>query len=431
MSPSSDSDDLFPAPPGLEAAWLKLVHHSKQFLESKNEGAGSREDHLDAIAAAWAPFLKSELINLGVLSKQYTLLMTGDHNKARQWCAQLGSETATKDVPLPQEVENFLESGSSFLDKRREYIKKTAAEAAKKECEVKREQALATKKAAATSKETTSSGKRAHSESVSPSDVKSEDQIDTDVDMDPNEDFLGTPAWCTSCSKLPKHIVQSCPDMFSENGQGRGKSHHTQSHTDAESVADALVKKKAICVCFPKKTGPAGPAVTVDSGLPVIALSVTAGPAVVEQNEATASSNTVSATSFSFDDIGKMINSGDHVIKSIGTLAQTNEGLQHIECSLRIHLSQITARVSVESHKYDAVYAEYDRVCELLLQCNLSTREFPSILATGTSATTPHPDPWPFQLVPARSITDMVVVADSSLVAVGITRNTEGNPEEV
>jgi hypothetical protein len=64
--------------------------------------------------------------------------MTGDHNKARQWCSQLGSETATKDVPLPQEVENFLESGSSFLDKRREYIKKTAAEAAKKERELKR-----------------------------------------------------------------------------------------------------------------------------------------------------------------------------------------------------------------------------------------------------------------------------------------------------
>jgi hypothetical protein len=85
-----------------------------------------------------APFLKSELIDLGVLSKQYTLLMTGDHNKARQWSSQLGSETATKDVPLPQEVENFLESGLSFLDKRREYIKKTAAEAAKKEHEVKR-----------------------------------------------------------------------------------------------------------------------------------------------------------------------------------------------------------------------------------------------------------------------------------------------------
>ncbi|KAJ7801391.1 hypothetical protein B0H14DRAFT_3489642 [Mycena olivaceomarginata] len=430
MSPSSDSDDPFPAPPGLEAAWLKLVRRSKQFQESKNEGAGSREDHLDAIAAAWAPFLKSELIDLGVVSKQYTLLMTGDHNKARQWCSQLGSETATKDVPLPQEVENFLESGSSFLDKRREYIKKTAAEAAKKERELKREQALATKKAATTPKETTSSGKRARSESVSPSDVESEDQIDTDVDMDPDEDFLGTPAWCTSCSKLPKHVVQSCPDRLSENGQGRGKSHRAQSHTD-ESVADAPVKKKAIRVRSPKKTGPAGPAVTVDSGSPVIALSVTAGSAVVDQNEAAASSNTVSATSFSFDDIGKMINSGDHVIKSIGTLAQTNEGLQRIECSLRIHLSQIAARVSVESRKYDAVYAEYDRVRELLLQRNLSTREFPSVPATGTSATTPHLDPWPFQLVPARSIADVVVVADSSLVAVGITRNTEVDPEEV
>jgi hypothetical protein len=64
--------------------------------------------------------------------------MTGDHNKARQWSSQLGSETATKEVPLPQEVENFLESGSSFLDKRREYIKKTVAEAAKKERELKK-----------------------------------------------------------------------------------------------------------------------------------------------------------------------------------------------------------------------------------------------------------------------------------------------------
>jgi hypothetical protein len=82
---------------------------------------------------------------------------------------------------------------------------------------------------------------------VSPSDVESEDQIDMDVDMDPDEDFLGTPAWCTSCSKLPKHIVQSCPDMLSENGQGRGKSHRAQSHTD-ESVADAPVKKKAVGV---------------------------------------------------------------------------------------------------------------------------------------------------------------------------------------
>jgi hypothetical protein len=33
----------------------------------------------------------------------------------------------------------------------------------------------------------------------------------------------------------------------------------------------------------------------------------------------------------------------------------------------------------VESRKYDAVYAEYDRVRELLLQRNLSTREFPSV----------------------------------------------------
>ncbi|KAJ7302512.1 hypothetical protein DFH08DRAFT_977784 [Mycena albidolilacea] len=431
MSPSSDTDDLFPAPPGLEAAWLKLVRRSKQFQESKNEGAGSREDHLDAIAAAWAPFLKSELLDLGVLSKQYTLLMTGDHNKARQWSSQLGSETATKDVPLPQEVENFLDCGSSFLDKRREYIKKTAAEAAKKECETKRELALATKKAALTPKETTSSSKRARSESVGPSDVESEDQIDTDIEMDPDEDFLGTPAWCTSCSKLPKHTVQLCPDRFSENGQGRGKSHRAPSHTDAESVADAPVKKKATRVRFQKKAVPAGPAVIVDSGSPVIAFSVTAGPAVAEQNEATPSSNTVPVTTLSFDDIGKMINSGDHVIKSIGTLAQTNEGLQRIECSLRIHLSQIAARVSVESRKYDAVYAEYDRVRELLLQRNLSTREFPSVPATGTSATTPHPDPWPFQLVPARSIADVVVEADSSLVAVGITRNTEVDPEEV
>ncbi|KAJ7801238.1 hypothetical protein B0H14DRAFT_3489835 [Mycena olivaceomarginata] len=323
MSPSSDSDDPFPAPPGLEAAWLKLVRRSKQFQESKNEGAGSREDHLVAIAAAW-----SELLELGVLSKQYTLLMTGDHNKAHQWSSQVGSEAATKDVPLPQEVENFLGSGSSFLDKRREYIKKTAAEAAKKEREITK--ALATRKAVPPSKETTSSGKHARSESVGPSDVESEDQIDTDVDIDPDEDFL-------------------------------------------ESVADAPVKKKV------KKTGPAGPAMIVDSGSPVIALSVTAGPAAVEQNEATASSNTVPATSLSFDDIGKMINSGDHVIKSIGMLAQTNEGLQRIECSLRIHLSQIAARVSVDSCKYDAVYTEYDRVRELLLQRNLSTREFPSV----------------------------------------------------
>jgi hypothetical protein len=59
MSPSSNSDDPFPAPPGLEAVWLKLVCHSKQFQESKNEGAGSREDHLDAIAAAWVILIPS------------------------------------------------------------------------------------------------------------------------------------------------------------------------------------------------------------------------------------------------------------------------------------------------------------------------------------------------------------------------------------
>lgn len=74
-----------------------------------------------------------------------------------------------------------------------------------------------------------------------------------------------------------------------------------------------------------------------------------------------------------------MINSGDHVIKSIGTLSQTNEGLQRIECSLRIHLSQIAARVSVDSRKYDAVYAEYDRVREILLKRNLPTKEFPTV----------------------------------------------------
>jgi hypothetical protein len=53
MSPSSDCDDPFPAPPGLEAVWLKLIRHSKQFQESKNKGAGSREDYLNTIAAAW------------------------------------------------------------------------------------------------------------------------------------------------------------------------------------------------------------------------------------------------------------------------------------------------------------------------------------------------------------------------------------------
>ncbi|KAJ7720879.1 hypothetical protein B0H14DRAFT_3520781 [Mycena olivaceomarginata] len=397
-SPPSDENDnkgkgeaipttRFPAPPGLEAAWLKLVRHSKQFQESKNEGQGSCEDHLDAIAAAWAPFLKSELIDLGVLSKQYTLLMTGDHNKAHQWSSQLGSETATKDVPLPQEVENFLS-----------LVRPSSTNV--KECEVKREQALATKQAAATPKETTSSGKRARSESVSPSDVDSEDQIDTDVDMDPDEDFLGTPRL-------------SCPDMFSENGQGRGKSHRAQSHTDAESVADAPVKKKAIRVRFPKKTGPAGPAVTVDSGSPVIALSVTAGPAVVEQNEATVSSNTVSATSFSFDDIGKMINSGKPRYQVDWNACPD----QRRPPAYRVFPQD--PPVSDRSAGFHGIPATW------------STREFPSVPATGTSATTPHPDPWPFQLVPARSIADVVVVADSSLVAVGITRNTEGNPEEV
>jgi hypothetical protein len=178
-------------------------------------------------------------------------------------------------------VENFLKSGSSFLDKRREYIKKTAAKAAKKERKTKRvcplpllicsrlhfshrNKLLLPRKPRRLpkygpnpiqyvpilkySQETTSSGKRARSESMGPSDVESENQIDTDIDMDPNEDFLSTPAWCTSFSKLVKHIVQSCPDRFSENGQGRGKSHRAPDHTDAESIADAPVKKKAVGV---------------------------------------------------------------------------------------------------------------------------------------------------------------------------------------
>lgn len=94
--------------------------------------------------------------------------------------------------------------------------------------------------------ETQSSGKRARSESVGPSDVESEDQGDTDIDMDPDEDFTGTPAWCTSCSKSPKHTVQLCPDRKSGNGSGRGKSRDVQGHSDAESVAEAPVKKKAV-----------------------------------------------------------------------------------------------------------------------------------------------------------------------------------------
>ncbi|KAJ7331515.1 hypothetical protein DFH08DRAFT_814825 [Mycena albidolilacea] len=344
MSPSSDSDDPFPTPPGLEAAWLKLVHHSKQFQESKNEGAGSHEGHLDTIAAAWVILVLSPLLltetapgSVPQVRAPRTRCSFETVHRPHGWGSQqsspvesqLGSETATKDFPLPQEVENILGSGSSFLDKRHEYIKKTAAEAAKKEREIKREQALATKKAVPPSKETTLSGKHARSESVGPSDIESKDQIDTDIDMDPDEDFLGTPAWCMLCSKLLKHTVQSCPDQGSENGQGHGKSHRVPSHTDIESATNMPVKKKATRVRFQKKTGPAGPAVIVDSGSPVIAFSVTAGSAAVEQHEASASSNTLPAASFSFDDIGKMINSGDHVIKSIGTLAQTNEGLQH------------------------------------------------------------------------------------------------------
>jgi hypothetical protein len=184
MSPSSDSDDPFPTPPGLEAAWLKLVHHSKQFQESKNEGAGSREGHLDTIAAAWVILVPSPLLltetapgSVPQVRAPRTRCSFETVHPPHGWGSQqsspvefqLGSETATKDVPLPQEVENILGSGSSFLDKRHEYIKKTAAEAAKKEREIKRvcplpllihsrldsssqEQALATKKAVPPSK---------------------------------------------------------------------------------------------------------------------------------------------------------------------------------------------------------------------------------------------------------------------------------------